>query len=462
MPVNSTHAQYGAAKPQWARCRDAIAGQDAVYAQGAIYLPKLSGGTQAHYDAYRGRALFYNATGRTLDGMTGLIFRKEIEVEIPAGLQVYADDIDLSGTSLLSFAETVVDNLIAVGRIGVLVDYSSVEVNPVTTAEAESVGLRSYACIYPTESIISWRVGKYSQLLEVRLKECKQVPGKDEWETAEVEQYRVLDLFENKYRVRIFEIIKNKDVLISTTFPLMNNKNLDYIPFLVCNTNGLGMDVQKPPLLDLVDVNLSHYRMTADYRHGLHFTGLPTAVVTGHTMGENETLAIGSSNAWVFSEENAKAAYLEFQGAGLSQIKDALDGDEQKMASLGARMLAADKKATETAETASIHRSGENSVLASIANSGSQLLTKVMTWLAEWAGVAGTIKITLNTDYLPVGMSAEEITSLIQAWQSGAISKQCLFDNLKRGEVVAEDTDFDEEEEKINALPPLGAMQGAF
>jgi hypothetical protein len=35
------------------------------------------------------------------------------------------------------------------------------------------------------------------------------------------------------------------------------------------------------PLADVMVLNLDHYRLDAGYKHGLHFTALPTAWVAG-------------------------------------------------------------------------------------------------------------------------------------------------------------------------------------
>jgi hypothetical protein len=51
-------------------------------------------------------------------------------------------------------------------------------------------------------------------------------------------------------------------------------------------------------------VNLDHYRLHADYRHGMHFTALPTAWVSG--FDKAATLRIGSSTAWVTDTPGAK------------------------------------------------------------------------------------------------------------------------------------------------------------
>ena len=55
--------------------------------------------------------------------------------------------------------------------------------------------------------------------------------------------------------------------------------------------------VDKLPLADMIAVNLEHYRLNADFKHGLHFTALPTAWVSGFDKMAN--LRISSSTAWV-------------------------------------------------------------------------------------------------------------------------------------------------------------------
>jgi hypothetical protein len=73
--------------------------------------------------------------------------------------------------------------------------------------------------------------------------------------------------------------------------------------------------------------------------------------------------------------------------------------------------------------------------------------------MAQWSGVASDVTVKLNTDYLPVNMTAQEVAELVKAWQSGAISFDTMFENLKRGEVVAESRTVEEEQELIGSAP---------
>ena len=99
------------------------------------------------------------------------------------------------------------------------------------------------------------------------------------------------------------------------------------IPFTFYNPMTTRPDPEKPPLLDLAVLNLSHYRNSADLEHGLHFTGLPTPWAAGFKAAQGE-LFIGSAAAWVTDEPQAKAGYLEFTGAGLGAIEKR-DGAEE-------------------------------------------------------------------------------------------------------------------------------------
>jgi hypothetical protein len=345
--------------------------------------------------------------------------------------------------------------------MGVLVDYPSQSVEGMTLADVASLNLRPTMNVYPAESIINWktgRVGNKTMTTMVVLTEEADVEADNEYERKTETHYRVLDLFEGKYRVRVFRIGEKKEdeQVGDDLFPLMNNATMDYIPFYFIGVDDTTPATDEPPLIDLVDLNLAHYRTNADYSHGLHFTGLPTAVVSGYTP-ENPTdkLYIGSSTAWVFPDPNAKATFLEFTGQGLQALEKAIDRIEQQMATIGARLLSPEKKATETAQTAQIHRAGESSILSAIANTISIGLSAALVTFSEWAGVKGEASITLNTDFLPPEMSPQELTALLSGWQMGApgLSDQGLFDILQKREVVMPDVTLEDEQERIASKP---------
>jgi hypothetical protein len=120
------------------------------------------------------------------------------------------------------------------------------------------------------------------------------------------------------------------------------------IPFVFHGPYDSLPKCSKLPLDDIIAVNLDHYRLDADYKHGLHFTALPTAWVSGFS--QDAQLRIGSSTAWVTDTVGAQAGFLEFTGQGLSTFERAMDHAERLMAILGSRLLESQKRVSESAE----------------------------------------------------------------------------------------------------------------
>lgn len=448
--VATEHPEYTKRLPQWIRCRDAIAGQDAVHAKGITYLPKLNDQSDPDYDAYKKRALFYNATKRTVSGLVGMLFRKPPNKEAPESLDAVLEDVDLCGKPFDVFAQKVAEECISVGRVGVLVDYPKRPENTVVTLKvAEEMNLRPTMKIYETETIINWRfesIANVWTLVMVVLQEEHEIP-EDEFSHKSETRWRVLDLFEGFYRVRLFR--KNErgdDELVGQPeFPQQNNAAMRSIPFFVMTPAGVSFEIKEPPLIDLVNVNLSHYKTTADYEHGCHFTALPTLFLAGYQApvvangAAPPKIYLGSQEAITQSNKDATAKFIEFSGLGLTSIEKNLDRKESQMAILGARMLAPEKKQAETATTSAIHRAGEGSVLSAISIAVSIGLGKALTIFADWAGAAQKCVYKLNRDFLPLNIDGTTLTSYVQAWQAGAINEEEFFDLLQRGDIVDAD-----------------------
>lgn len=458
--VDTKHPQYNPMAGQWQKCRDTVAGQKAVHAAGEIYLPKLKDQSLEDYNAYRLRASFFNATWRTVDALKGLMFRKEPVVDVPASVEPLLDDVTLCGMSFQVFSQQAAIEILTSGRVGVLVDYPQQSTEGMTIAEAQAMQIRPTMQQYPAESIINWkttRIGNATVLSLVVLAESATLES-GEFEHKTEARYRVLDLFDGKYRVRVFRIsATGEDEQVGEDlFPMMNGSTMASIPFYFIGVDNTSPDMDEPPLIDLVDLNLDHYRMTADYKHGLHFTGLPTAVISGY-VPENpgDKLYIGSASAWCFPDPQASASFLEFTGQGLGALERGIEKAEQQMAILGARLLTSEKKAVETAQTAQIHRAGENSILSSIAQTISIGLTSSLNTFCKWAGSPGEWSIELNREFMPVGMTPQELTALLQGWQMGApgLSDEGLFNIFKEREMIADGVTLEDEQARIAAKP---------
>ena len=135
------------------------------------------------------------------------------------------------------------------------------------------------------------------------------------------------------------------------------------------------------------------------------------------------------------------------------------------MAILGARMLEPQKKGVETADTASIHRKGEESMLASVAQIVSMGIQRPLTWVTVWAGAGEEAEFDFNHDFYPAPMSSTMLSAIMTAWQSGmpGFSDQEVFAKLQKGEMISQGTTLEEEQARIsNRQIELAGQQGAF
>lgn len=469
MPVNSEHSEYSKKSAKWQRCRDVVAGQDAVHGAGEKYLPRLKDQTDADYKAYVMRASFTNYTWRTISGLVGMMLRKPPTIEVPKAIEELLKDVDGAGTPFQLFVQDDAENALTTGRLGILVDYPEAPAGA-TLADAQKLNLRPTMAIYRAESIINWRVARVNNRMVpvlVVLKECDDVQKEgDEYVVKEEDRWRVLDLIENKYRQRVYKKKEQQSAGDKTefeqigadVFPQMHNAPMTYIPFYANGSDDATLDdVDDPPFIDLVDVNLSHYRTTADYSHGCHFTGLPTLFLSGFKSeteadGTPRKVYIGSGAAIVTSDPNADGKYIEFTGQGLEALEKKLNREEQQMAVLGARALEPQKKAPEAADSGSIRRKGEESMLSSVAQAISLCMTRALKTFVEWAGAdPANVAFALSHDFYPAGMSAQDLAGRVAAWSQGApgFSDQSFFDQMQEGEVINPELTLEEEQARI-------------
>jgi hypothetical protein len=447
--VRTTHALYNAYSDRWKRARDVAAGSDAVKAGNEKYLPRLEAHNDAQYKKYKDRATFFNATYRVLEAMLGMLFRKPPTSDTPPVLDEQLTNVNLKGDSVANFATKITYELLTVGRVGILNDHTQRPegYDQITKLQAEQLGVRATLQMYCAESIINWRTVTINNKTVLGLVVLKEetiiVDPTDRFKETCEDRYRVLELVDGVYIMSLWRVDGEVDKLVEAPFaPMVDGKVLNEIPFYIVGPGGTQIAPEEPPMIDLIDLNVQHYRVSADYEHGCHFTGLPQPYIAGYNAGTQEgtekpaAMSIGSEVVWIFSEPNAKAEYLEFSGTGLAALEKNLDRKESQMAILGARMLAPEKKTAETATTAAIHRTGENAILANVAVATSDIMTKALTMFAKWSGNDTECEYELNRDFMPFLLDAPFISAIVQSYIQGAISFESMFDLFQRGDLI--------------------------
>ena len=485
------HRDYRKFQDSWQTLRDAEEGTIAIRAHGERYLPRPGGfKRETEWENYLRRPEWFNATKRTIAGLTGAVFRKTPNT---TGLESLSDkplqhDITGGGIALGTFLRTIFGETLHMGRYGVLLDTPAVE-TPMPALRWAG---------FCTEDICDWAVvstdTQPAVLQYVVLREheeIKRTGGENDLvardastgemyviptQSVQQEYLRVLSLDnEGFYRIDRFLVDADGNDMslahLNTFFPVRQSGRLDFIPFVFFGPNNLEPGVDQSPVWDLVRINLRHWRHSADYEHGLHFTGLPTPWVTGHNplldQSHNQTgkdtsfeIVLGSGEALMYPEADARVGLLSLSDAEFSALRSALENDKKEMATLGARLLEDRPDIQETATALRLRHAGDESVLKTLALTVSEGSTRLARWHMWWAGQAesldsSTITIALNTDFMSTRLSAQDITALMALQQEGAISSETLYYQLEQGEITEPGITFEQEQVRVESRPPV-------
>lgn len=462
--VSATNPDYDIAYPTWIKCRDVLQGATQIKNKGTEYLPQLDGQDEKAYTAYKARACFYPAVKRTIKGMSGMVFMKDLAINgLPEKLDYLKADATFTGKPLIGLSKNIFDETMGVGRTGILVDMP----------EKGAPEQRPYLTMYKAEQIINWREerrnGKMTTVMVVLYELYNEVDPADPYVIETCEQYRVLELVTSddegnnfatpRYRHRVYRVELEDDPanpnekkkvywLYQEFWPVRNGTPLDFIPFVTIGSESIGWEVQAPPTEDMADVVLNHYRNSADLENGRHWCGIPQPYLSGFP--DKAEYKIGGNEIWISSDPQAKAGMMEFTGQGLQPLENALKEKEEKLAILGMRLLESQKKTAEVAETLRIRMLADVSTLQSVVRTISQGMTVAVNWAIWWASAQGQeAMVVLNLDYDESVLSAQDLTALVTLWQSDGISYKTLYFNLQKGEITREDIDADQELEDI-------------
>ena len=465
--IEVTHEGYDKFISDWMDCQSVLDGGRAIKFGGTRFLPQPEGMSDDAYQSYVQRALFYGATGRTVEALTGAVFRREPTVELPKTFDDELEDVTLSGVSFRAIAQDIFSRVLGVGRHGVLIDWSDTNARPYWTR-------------YDATSITNWqtrRIGGKQVLTQVILHEIATTPSDDPFRPNQTEQYRQLTLdalvvdgtettaasVTYEYRNIVWQPKVTKDetgrekvewIIVSDIVPKRRGEAIPFIPFTFFGPGGIDPMPLRPPLIDLVEVNLAHYRVSADHKHALFLTAQPTPWVTGAKEGDGDDLKIGSSTAWVFEAADAKVGMLEFSGAGVEAMRLDLRDMQQQMSVLGARLLEVPPTHQEAAAAVRMRHAGDDAVLQKIAMSVGSGLSQVLRQHAWWSGTGEydeTINVSLSREFFAVRMGAQELQALLLTVQAGQMSYATFYRQLQLGGIARPGVSEEDEKHAISA-----------
>lgn len=467
------HPEYRYWREDWTLLRDVLAGQREVKRKLTTYLPKIPGMDTEEFAIYVQCATFYNMTRQTLTGMVGQAFRKNPAIDgLPKKFKTsihkrFAKDL----TGHIAFCKTVVSEQIAMGRFGALVD---VPETPSTTPTPYAVG-------YTAENIIDWtiqEVNGFFVLTRVLLREFQRIVGGAAIGESPA-QTKVLDvrrragqsnmggtLFDPTY---VYKAVYRELLLepeddgtwvykqrvhdegyrvtgYTETTPTVRQVPLNFIPFMFFGATANMADVEPSPILDIADLNISHYRTYAELEHGRRYTALPTYYAPG---GDGEGAGdyhIGPARVWEVPAEGGSPGILEYKGEGLKTLERALDTKEQQISAIGGRMLPGGRSVSESNNQTVVREANEQAVLLNVLCATEVGMAELVRWWLMWQDVplsqTEDLDYDVSKDFISNPAGAREMRAMQLMFEAGIITIEQLYDFLISADVISAETSF--------------------
>ena len=491
MAVESTHPDYDKNLPNWNMVSDCVSGSKTVKKRtggtgnglsnslysmaGARYLPPPnaddnSAANRARFAAYRDRANYVNFTGSTKEGMLGMVMRKKPEFVLPAQIEYLENNATGGGLTLSQLARQVTGEVLEKARDGLLIDYPEA-VDGLTVAQVQEMNLQASIVPYKAECIINWQTAVVygrKMLTLVVLLESAEI-AEDKYTNKKEKQYRVLSLEGGMYVQRLFNE-KGENITSNIT---ADGADIDFIaprmfdgsywteiPFLFVGAENNDENVDKSPLIDIAEVNLAHYRNSADFEESSFITGQATPVFTGLSQSwVDKVMKNGihfGSRAGILLPAGADGKLLQANENTLPS--KGMEMKERQIVQIGARLIT-DAGGAETAEAARIRYAGQNSKLGNIVNNVEEALEKALFFAYlfmappvdnyEEAG----IEVEINKEFYEKTIDPQTVMADIALLDRGVIAKTDVRDNLRKaGKLNRPDDEIEGEAESTSPL----------
>jgi len=415
------------------------------------YLPQEPREDNDAYETRVDRSVLSPYTSRLIETAAGAILRKPIHVEGDPYWLDLIQNIDGIGSNLNEYARRALVSSLTYGHSAILVDYPAAA-GAMNLAEERAMGRRPYFVHIDAPQIWGWRKEPVTnRLLQVRIHDYDVRPL-NEFGEEQVEEMRVI--YPGRYDLYTLghEVVE---------FSETGGYSLDEIPLVPIYSNRRGALISQPPLLDIANLNITHYQRQADLIHALHIAAMPTLVLEGWddttgsaTMGVNYAIAMQPGN---------KAYYVQADATSFDAQMNELQSLEQQMSTLGVTKLFGQKFVAESAEAKRIDQAQSNSVLSIISQELESALNQAFAFAAQYVGIEPP-EITIDRDFDYYRLIGQDVSVLAQLNQMGKISDAMLLEVLRRGEVLPDNINIEDEMEASTenalALPEAAENTG--
>lgn len=476
---------------QWQRIADVLAGQDALKCseRRTDYVPRLPGhdmpatprpgaldvddypgltrapntGTDA-YDGYVRRAHpLTSRAQRAINGMVGMATRRDAEISVPQTVEPWLRNLTLDGCDVNDLVRAMVRESLAYSWGALVVNYDTVLDRP-------------YVRMFDHGTVTNWaRVQVGGRMVPAQVVIREEYRERARFGVKSGVQYRVLELVDADVPVseeyplgavctaQVWREVDNEQGEFAPfedpQIPLRGDKPIGQLPVVPFTAHNAALWTPgKPPMLELVDLILSHFRNSADYENLVHFAGAGNVLFVSGVPSET-VVRVGGDAAVIGEAVGSDCKWVLTGGQGGEEIRKAMADKVDEMGVAIARLLLSqDKRFAETAESQRIAFAGDDATLGDVVNSAESAVDEALAWMTWWGRAADTLeeardltKTRLNRDFLAEKMSVDDLAALGLEVDARRLSSRTYYALAQRGGIARPGVTFEEEQAEIGA-----------
>ena len=473
---------YRRMEPMVSRARDVFANTDRMRERASKYLPQWP---NEELQEYTQRVMGASPVGffaRAVRAMVGMAFSREPELgeDVPPEIAKHWENIDRKGTHGRVFAKRLLEDGLITGMTAILVDHpprpGDGTTKP-TLRDENEMELRPYWCMYVAEDIVQVRYevqadGKLTMSLAIlhelgeepdglfgrkgehRFKVYRREVGPDGVAVVKHQLWRVVKAAKSKARI-VPEV--------ETTV-----EGVRRIPVALGLYGTVISDVETaPPLLDVVDKCIQHWRNDCELQYVLDKAARPTLIIKGanREAKEGELVKVGPDVA-VYVPKEGDVDWLEFTGQSAEKLRQQKQDIEKEIAALTMAFLQSDSRAAETAEARRLDANAQNATLATSVEAEEDQLELALSFHAEFMGRDSGGSIALNRDFENIMLTPEQVSEYRASVEAGHLTLETFLQILVKGRWLTPGFDIADElskleEEKVDRMAEALAIASA-
>lgn len=442
----SPSAAWNTMSPVWDKVETVLAGTAAMRAKGTRYMPRHEEERERAYKERLDRAVLYNISSMTLESWVGRPFSDPVKlIDVPEEMGPVLADVDQQGNAVGVFARRWFREGLAKALAHILVDFPAaapVEAGRVRTlADDLAEGRRPYWCFVRPENLLFAsaviRDGR-EVLTQVRIRETHV--ERDGWGERTIHRIRVIahsGVAGDKAVFSIWEMDDRQKWFEAQAPQVMD---IDEIPLVTFYADRSDFMTGKPPLEDIVDLNIDHWQSRADQKAILTVARFPILAASGVVPEEIDKVLIGPQRILSTPDPSGKWYYVEHGGAAISAGREDLRDLEEQMAHYGAEYLRK-RPGSESATARALDSAEATSPLEDSAIRFNDALARAMDVTGKWMKIEEPGRVEVPIDLGPETVQGEDFQALHAARDRRDLSREQYLKELRRRGTLADDFD---------------------